>query len=40
MKKLSVLIASLLCVTIGGVYATWYYATSNNVGDKHQHIGL
>lgn len=40
MKKLSVLIASLLCVTIGGVYATWYYATSNNVGDKHQLIGL
>ncbi|MBQ2701415.1 MAG: hypothetical protein IJF64_00350 [Clostridia bacterium] len=40
MKKLSLLIASLLCVTIGGVYATWYYATSNNVGDKHQHIGL
>jgi len=29
MKKLSVLIAMILCVTIGGVYATWTYA-----GDK------
>ena len=26
MKKLSVLIAMILCVTIGGVYATWTYA--------------
>lgn len=26
MKKLSLLIAMILCVTIGGVYATWTYA--------------
>ena len=26
MKKLSVLVALILCVTIGGVYATWNYA--------------
>lgn len=26
MKKLSILIALILCVTIGGVYATWNYA--------------
>ena len=29
MKKVSILAASLLCVTIGGVYATWTYATKN-----------
>lgn len=26
MKKLTILVALLLCVTIGGVYATWIYA--------------
>lgn len=26
MKKLSILVALILCVTIGGVYATWNYA--------------
>ena len=26
MKKLSVLIALVLCVTIGGVYAAWNYS--------------
>lgn len=26
MKKLSLLVALILCVTIGGVYATWTYA--------------
>ncbi|MBO5889328.1 MAG: hypothetical protein J6Q58_04235 [Clostridia bacterium] len=30
MKKLSLFIALILCVTIGGVYATWYYANSQN----------
>lgn len=29
MKKLSVLVALILCVTIGGVYATWNYAQGN-----------
>ena len=29
MKKVSILAASLLCVTIGGVYATWTYAKKN-----------
>ena len=29
MKKLSVLIALALCITIGGVYAAWTYATGN-----------
>ncbi|MBO5279778.1 MAG: hypothetical protein J6B55_01015 [Clostridia bacterium] len=33
MKKLSVLIALLLCVTIGGVYATWTYAGTNDIAD-------
>lgn len=33
MKKLSILMALLLCVTIGGVYATWTYATTNDIAD-------
>ena len=33
MKKLSVLIALLLCVTIGGVYATWSYAGTEDIAD-------
>ena len=33
MKKLALLISLLLCVTIGGVYATWVYSQSNDVAD-------
>ncbi len=33
MKKLSTLIAMLLCVTIGGVYAAWTYAGTNDIAD-------
>ena len=33
MKKLSVLIALLLCVTISGVYAAWSYAGTNDIAD-------
>ena len=33
MKKLSILIALMLCVTIGGVYATWTYAGTNDIAD-------
>ncbi len=33
MKKLSVLIALMLCVTIGGVYATWSYSLTNDIAD-------
>ncbi len=33
MKKLSVLIAMLLCVTIGGVYAAWTYAGTDDIAD-------
>ncbi len=33
MKKLSLLISLLLCVTIGGVYATWVYSQSSDVAD-------
>ena len=35
MKKLSVLIALMLCVTIGGVYATWSYAGTNDIADAY-----
>ncbi len=34
MKKFSVLIALFLCVTIGGVYATWTYAGSEDIVDS------
>lgn len=33
MKRLSVLVALLLCVTIGGVYATWSYAGTDDIAD-------
>ncbi len=34
MKKLSLLIALILCVTIGGVYATWTYTQNTDVADE------
>lgn len=34
MKKISALIAMFLCVTIGGVYATWSYAGTNDIADQ------
>ena len=33
MKKLSVLLALMLCVTITGVYAAWTYAGTNDIAD-------
>lgn len=33
MKKLSIIMALLLCLTIGGVYATWSYAGTNDIAD-------
>ena len=33
MKKLSILIALMLLVTVGGVYATWSYAGTNDIAD-------
>ncbi len=40
MKKLSLLIAMILCLTIGGVYATWTFtATENaNIIDANQEV--
>ncbi len=37
MKKLSLLIAMILCVTIGGVYATWTYTQNTDVADEAIH---
>ncbi|MBR2614531.1 MAG: hypothetical protein IKC71_02910 [Clostridia bacterium] len=34
MKKLGILIALILCVTIGGVYATWTYTQNTDVADE------
>ena len=33
MKKFTALIALMLCVTIGGVYATWTYAGTEDIAD-------
>lgn len=33
MKRLSVLIALMVCMIIGGVYATWHYAGTNDIAD-------
>ncbi len=33
-KKLSVLVALILCVTVGGVYATWSYAADAGVSEE------
>ena len=35
MKKLSLLIALMLLVTVGGVYATWSYAGTNDIADAY-----
>lgn len=40
MKKLSLLVALILCVTIGGVYATWYYSGAENVADISEPITI
>lgn len=37
MKKLSILVALILCVTIGGVYATWLYP-GNDIGQVIQPV--
>lgn len=34
MKKLTILLALMLIVTIGGVYATWSYAGTNDIADS------
>ncbi|MBQ2676844.1 MAG: hypothetical protein IJF54_05555 [Clostridia bacterium] len=35
MKKLSMLVALILCVTVGGVYATWNYAEGKTSAEKY-----
>ena len=40
MKKFSILIAILLCVTIGGVYAAWMFADSNDAALKNTNVSL
>lgn len=40
MKKISILIALALIVTIGGVYATWNYNSQDAVNDSHEHFKL
>lgn len=34
MKKLSLLVALALLITVGGVYATWSYAGTNDIADQ------
>ena len=40
MKKLSVLMVGLTCLTVGGVYATWTYAQNADVDSKTQVLGI
>ena len=40
MKKLSVLVALCLCLTVGGVYATWVFTENSDVADQHEHINF
>lgn len=40
MKKLSLLVALILCVTIGGVYANWTYVNNEDIEDKTAQIGV
>lgn len=35
MKKLSLLVALALLITVGGVYATWSYAGTNDIADAY-----
>lgn len=39
MKKFTILVALILCVTIGGVYATWTYQ-GGEVQQLHQHFNV
>lgn len=39
MKKLSILVALILCVTIGGVYATWTYSGAISTS-SHKHMSV
>lgn len=36
MKKLSLLVALALLITVGGVYATWTYTQSTDIADKRE----
>ena len=40
MKKLSLLIAMILCATIGGVYAAWTYALTDDIADAFEEIKI
>ena len=40
MKKLSILIALILCVTVGSVYATWFYAETTMETNVHKFTNL
>ena len=39
-KMLTLVVCLALCLTLGGVYATWYYALGDDVADQHQHLSL
>ena len=40
MKKLSLLLALLLVITVGGVYATWIYTDKTDVADLAPTVGI
>ena len=40
MKKLGLLIAMIICITIGGVYATWTYTQNTDVADEAVNMNM
>ena len=40
MKKIRLLVVALLCLTIGGVYATWTFAEDNSIDRKGQTVTI
>lgn len=40
MKKLSIVVALCLCLTVSGVYATWIFTENSDVADQHEHINF
>ena len=40
MKKLGIVVALCLCLTVSGVYATWIFTENTDVADQHEHINF
>lgn len=40
MKKIGLIIGMALCVTVGGVYATWTYTQNTDVAGEAVHMSM